>query len=56
MTHFIITAIVALAAAKADSQIKDNTTPRLCLERSERENAVAKLKAGPEKEHFSAKR
>jgi hypothetical protein len=35
MSHFIITAIIVLAAAKAKAQVKDNLTNSKCREKIE---------------------
>ncbi len=41
MSHFIITAIIALAAAKAKVQVKDNLTKPKCREVYEGKREVA---------------
>ena len=48
MSHFIITAIIALAAAKAKAQVKDNLTQPKCSEKSEAKRGVANKWAGHE--------
>jgi hypothetical protein len=40
MSHFIITAIIALAAAKAKAQVKDNLTNPKRREKFEEKRAV----------------
>jgi len=45
MSHFIITAIIALAAAKAKTQDKDILTKPKCREKSEGKPGVANTRA-----------
>jgi hypothetical protein len=48
MSHFIITAIIALAAAKVKAQAKDNLTSSKRREKSEPKRRVANKWAGHE--------
>jgi len=48
MSHFIISAIIALAAAKAKAQVKDNLTKQNRSEKSEPKRRVANKWAGYE--------
>ena len=48
MSHFIISAIIALAAAKAKAQVKDNLTKPNRSEKSELKRRVANKWAGHE--------
>ena len=45
MSHFIITAIIALAAAEAKTQVKDIWTKPKCREKSEGKPGVANTRA-----------
>jgi len=45
MSHFIITAIIALAAAKARTQVKENMTTPKCREEYEGKRGFANKKA-----------
>ena len=48
MSYYIITAIVALAAARAKAQAKDNLTKPKCREKSDGKREVANKWAGHE--------
>ena len=48
MSHFIISAIIALAAAKAKAQVKDNLTKPNRSEKSEPKRRVVNKWAGHE--------
>ena len=44
MSHFIITAIIALAAAKAKAQVKDNLTQPKSVEKAEGKRGAANIR------------